>query len=204
MYLLFLLLLVLCNQTLSSISPEVVVDEIITLLQSGANKDYIGEDISQLEHALQCAQLAKNANADEERIVAALLHDLGHLVNENEATSMNGYGTTHHEKIGAQYVLARGFSSKIAELIKGHVDAKRYLTYADQQYYEKLSDASKETLKLQGGPMSAQEAHAFEQDPLFEQKIMMRSWDEQAKVVDWIVLPLASYKEMLLNAVQKK
>lgn len=169
--------------------------------KSGENHDYIGEDISQLEHALQCAQLAKNDNADEERIAAALMHDIGHLIQEGNDEDMNGYGATHHEKIGAQYALEHGFSTKVAELIKGHVDAKRYLTYTNPGYYEKLSDASKETLKTQGGPMSPQEAHVFERDPLFEQKLIMRTWDEQAKRIGWLVSPIEDYKEILLHVI---
>ncbi len=202
---LLLLLLTSSQEIVSSSHPStaslMAVEEIMNLLQSGENKDYIGENISQLEHALQCAQLAKNANADEEIIIASLLHDIGHSVTLNGALTMNGYGALHHEIIGANYVLEKNFSTKVGELIKGHVCAKRYLTYSDSKYYATLLDASKETLKMQGGPMTAQEAQEFKQDPLFEQKLIMRFWDEQAKQIGWVVTPLESYKELLLRTI---
>jgi len=199
----FLLSTLIYSADAATNSAQETVQEIMSILQSGADKDYIGENISQLHHALQCAQRAKDAHADQETIIAALLHDIGHSVGENTAESMQGYGTMHHEKIGAQYVLEHGFSCKVAELIKGHVDAKRYLTYADKEYYRKLSDASKETLKMQGGQMTPAEAYAFEQDPLFEQKILMRTWDEQAKEINATFAPLEMYYDMMLNTLSK-
>lgn len=187
---------------LTSAQIERAVDEVLDLLQSGENFDYIGESVSQLEHALQCAQLARNDGADEETIIAALLHDIGHLSLHKDADSMGGYGKKSHEKIGAEYVLKHGFSQKISELIDGHVQAKRYLTYKDPQYLQKLSQASLQTLVYQGGPMSAQEAELFEKDPLFKQKLQMRLWDEAAKVVGASVASLEVYRNMLFEQLK--
>lgn len=186
--------------TCTTIQPKTAhhtVDDIILLLQSGAGHDYIGEPVSQLEHALQCAQLARNDNADEETIIAALLHDIGHLLQSD--MQMGEYGVKYHELLGAQYALKCGFSQKVASLIEGHVQAKRYLTYKNPDYFNNLSYASLQTLAFQGGPMAQEEAEAFEKDPLFEQKLQMRRWDEQAKRVGWVVTPLEDYREMLLR-----
>ncbi len=70
---------------------------------------------------------------------------------------MDGYGTIDHEAIAQNYLIKRGFSEKICQLVKNHVEAKRYLCWKDKSYHSKLSDASKETLIRQGGPMSNDE-----------------------------------------------
>ena len=178
------------------------LEELINVLQSGATHDYIGEPVSQLEHALQCAQAAIDAGADDETIIAALFHDIGHLCTADDIASMGSYGIKEHEKVGAQLMRDYGFSEKIAQLIEGHVQAKWYLTFKYRDYYEKLSEASKQTLMYQGGPMSAIEAIAFELDPLFEQKLQMRVWDEQAKKIGWQGASLDSYKKLLRNYAQ--
>lgn len=183
-------------------SPEEVVESIFTLLNNSAQSDYIGEMVSQLEHALQAAQGARDASADDETIVAALLHDIGHICVDKSRDRMEQYGVVGHEEIGARFMLKHGFSSKVAELIRGHVQAKRYLTHKDPEYYAHLSHASKQTLRMQGGPMTAQEAAAFEQDPLFKEKLQMRYWDEQAKRTDWAVADLESYRALVLKALK--
>ena len=175
------------------------VDTIFSILETSANQNYIGEKISQREHALQCAKLAADDGADNETIAAALLHDIGHLYGQENAQQMNGYGVAEHEELGAHFVVSYGFSEKIAELIRGHVQAKRYLTWKDKNYYNNLSHASKETLKHQGGPMTKKEALAFEQEPLFECKLKMRAWDEQAKQVGWSVPDLEQYQSLLID-----
>lgn len=193
-----MIFLMVTLNTSAAQTPEQVVEEIMTILQHGAAYDYIGEPVSQLEHALQCAQRAKNANADDETIVAALLHDIGHLLIHDDT---NGLGAANHEKIGAAYVLEKGFSQKIADLIQGHVDAKRYLTFVNPTYYERLSSASKETLIMQGGPMTEAQALEFEQQPYFKDKLLLRTWDEQSKLLNYIVDSLESYRELLLKVL---
>jgi predicted HD phosphohydrolase len=103
---------------------------------------------------------------------------------------MDGYGVMSHEKIGANYLLSKGFSQRLAKLVESHVQAKRYLTYAHPEYYARLSEASKRTLEFQGGPMTALEATTFENDALFEISILMRQWDEMAKEEN---IPLPDY-----------
>ena len=162
--------------------------------------EYAGEKVSQLEHMVQAAQLAEEKGFDEEVILAAFLHDIGHIAEEaNGENAMDEFGLKDHEAIGAQFLTGKGFSSKIAKLVASHVNAKRYLTKADPDYYNQLSDASKRTLEFQGGMMSAEEAEKFEKDPLFSEIILMRRWDEQAKVEDKPLPELERYRMMIIH-----
>lgn len=158
--------------------------ETITNLFARSGQDaYYGEPVTQLEHALQCAQLAEKAGADDETVAAAFLHDIGHLLPvESAAGYMDGYGTVDHEKLGADYLREQGFSEKVAQLIEHHVNAKRYLVFKKPDYLARLSKASLRTLAFQGGPMTPEEAAAFETNPYFREILQVRGWDEQAKI----------------------
>lgn len=174
------------------------VEEILRILRESSGTSYFGEPVSQLEHALQAAQCARDAGASEEAILAALLHDIGHLVAGPEAEHESGVGVIDHDAQGAEFLRARGFSERVIALVEGHVNAKRYLTATNPEYLAKLSPASLQTLALQGGPFSDEEAVAFRAHPCFREMLQLRSWDEQAKRTDWTtVSPLDSYAEML-------
>jgi len=176
-----------------------VVDEILSLYQQFGNSDYIGEPVSQIEHMCQCAALAEQNGYDAEVILAAFFHDIGHLCEQDkDAVHMGSYGLVDHEKLGAEYLLKRGFSKKIAALVESHVAAKRYLTYVFPEYYEKLSVASKITLIHQGGKMTETEARLFELDPLFHIYIALRKWDEEAKLENIPLPSLDRYREMMI------
>ncbi|MBU0696361.1 MAG: HDIG domain-containing protein, partial [Bacteroidetes bacterium] len=136
-----------------------IVDEIIDLYQRFGNQDYIGEPVSQIEHMSQAAELAMQAGYDDEVILAAFFHDIGHLIDvDDKLEKMDHFGIAFHEDLGAQFLLKRGFSKRVARLVKSHVEAKRYLTYRFPDYLEKLSEASKMTLEYQGGMMTKEEA----------------------------------------------
>ncbi|GAB4017011.1 HD domain-containing protein [Spirosoma koreense] len=159
------------------------METIATLFAQGGQDAYFGEPVTQLEHALQCGLLAEEAEADDETVVAAFLHDIGHLLPPELANGyMDGYGTVDHEKLGADYLRKMGFSEKVAQLIEHHVNAKRYLVYKNPNYFARLSEASLKTLEFQGGPMTPAEAAAFETNPYFKGILLMRVWDEQAKI----------------------
>lgn len=161
---------------------EQTIEEVFKLYELHGNDDYIGESISQIEHASQGAQLAEKEGFDNEVILAAFFHDIGHIcAKKDPKNDMGGYGMLRHEKVGANYLRRRGFSERIAKLIENHVEAKRYLCFKHPEYFEKLSEASKATLEFQGGKMREAEAVRFENDPLFTLSIKMREWDETAK-----------------------
>lgn len=177
-------------------NPTQTVDVIFELYRLHGDSDYIGEPVSQLEHMSQAAQLAIDESFDDEVILAAFFHDIGHIcVSASESTQMGGYGTMSHEKIGAEYLRRNGFPERVARLVENHVQAKRYLTFKNPDYYLQLSEASRKTLEFQGGVMNAQQAADFEHDDLFEISIRMRRWDEMAKEEH---LPLIDL-EMLRN-----
>lgn len=180
-------------------TPEQVVDEVLGLLSGPGSTLYYGEGVTQLAHALQCAKCAAAVTDDEEVILAALLHDIGHICDPTAEQMAADIGIVDHEGIGAQFLLARGFSPKIADLVRAHVAAKRYLVATNATYAAQLSPASTATLKHQGGPMSPAEVAAFESDPLFTTKLRMRSWDEMGKEPDMATPSLTTYREMMLQ-----
>ena len=177
-------------------SISAAVDHVLGVLAASDASDYIGEEVSQLEHALQCAHFARESGASDEVVLAALMHDIGHLL-DVDAPSMDGLGVIDHERLGADYLRASGFSNTVVKLVHGHVQAKRYLTYSKPAYAKRLSEASRGTLAWQGGPMSAAEASAFEADPLFKTILALRTWDERAKEVDLEVQGLADYRGVI-------
>ncbi|WP_338921073.1 phosphonate degradation HD-domain oxygenase [Pseudomonas silesiensis] len=160
---------------------EQVVAKVFELYERFGADDYIGEPVSQIEHMSQTAERAMAEGYDDEVVLAAFFHDIGHICPAENAENMGGFGVVSHERLGADYLRRAGFSERMARLVEYHVQAKRYLTLKEPGYYERLSEASRRTLEYQGGVMTAEEAEAFEQDPLCEISLRMRQWDEQAK-----------------------
>ena len=173
-------------------------DELFAMYEKHGGAEYAGEKITQLEHMVQAAELAEEQGYDEEVILAAFLHDIGHIAAASDGDKgMDGFGVMDHEEIGAEFLKEKGFSRKIVRLVESHVEAKRYLTFKDPAYYAQLSEASKKTLTYQGGPMGKEEADAFEQYPLFDLIIQMRKWDEQAKIEHKPLPDLMHYRQMI-------
>ncbi len=173
-------------------------EDILHLYDLYGAADYIGEPVSQIEHMSQSAQLAIGFGADDEVILAAFFHDIGHIcVQQNADNSMEGYGLKRHEEIGADFLRSKGFPERVAKLVENHVQAKRYLTFRNPEYYASLSEASKKTLEHQGGRMSEKEAIAFESDPLFQMSIQLRRWDELAKETGVPILDLAQIRQRI-------
>ena len=179
---------------------EQAADEILSLYERFGGEDYIGEPVSQVEHMCQCAQLAEAGGYDNEVVLAAFFHDIGHLLEHiMPAAQMDGFGVVDHEKLGADYLQGKGFSEKISRLVASHVQAKRYLTYKYPDYFSQLSVASKRTLEFQGGVMSKEEAASFEEDELFTLYIQLRKWDEAAKLEHIPLPPLDHYRSMMVE-----
>ena len=187
---------------------NLVADEIIALYNNHGKEDYIGEPVSQIEHMCQCAELAEESDADDETILAAFFHDVGHLCEvgspANIVQHMDGFGIVDHEKLGGEYLRSKGFSKNIVNMVASHVNAKRYLTYKYPEYYDALSVASKNTLVHQGGRMSADEALLFEADPLSEKYIALRRWDEQAKEQYKPLPSLDYYRKLIVTHLSKQ
>jgi phosphonate degradation associated HDIG domain protein len=176
------------------ISASQVSKDLLYLFEKYGDEDYDGEPVSQTSHMVQCAMQAEQEGADEELVLGAFLHDIGHLLRHQQKTeAMGNYGVVNHEGIGADYLKARGFSDRICAVVGGHVAAKRYLITARPGYKEKLSLASLKTLEYQGGAMGEEEKNAFEKQPYFEDIIRVRLWDEGAKLTDIKMTPMQEY-----------
>ena len=160
-------------------------------------QSFYDEVVTQLEHALQCAALAKQHEASPTLITGALLHDLGHIIlDEHNADKAFLDIDLNHEEIGAQY-LTPFFPESVTTPIRLHVPAKRYLCATDAAYHDGLSDASKKSLIVQGGVMSEAEREAFEQIPHFQDALTLRRWDDLAKIRGLETATLESYHDIV-------
>jgi phosphonate degradation associated HDIG domain protein len=178
-----------------------VVEEILELFARRGASAYHGEAVSQAEHALQAADLAEQEGAPDRLIVAALLHDVGHLLDgQDEDLAERGVDGRHEEAGGAW--LARHFGPEVTAPIRLHVAAKRYLCAVDPSYLEGLSPASRLSLDVQGGPMEADQRAQFESNPYYRDAVRLRHWDDTAKVPGLAVPGLEHYRERLAAAAR--
>jgi phosphonate degradation associated HDIG domain protein len=176
-----------------------IVDQLIELLLTKGTRQYGGERVSQCEHALQTAALAQQEKAPRALIAAALLHDIGHLLHEEgEQPALRGLDD-EHEAVGADYLLP-AFGPAVAEPVRLHVPAKRYLCATDPGYFARLSPGSVRSLALQGGPFTPDEAAEFRALPFAEDAIRIRRWDEAAKVPGIPTPDLEHYRATLQAA----
>ncbi len=168
------------------------LQEIQLLFDAGGGRRYSGEAVTQLEHALQSAQLAEKAGAGNELITACLLHDFGHLANdEGDTPTLRGVDD-RHQYYGVS-ALKNLFGPPVLTPIRLHVDAKRYLCATEERYYAGLSEDSKRSLDLQGGAYSATEAATFIAQPHALDAVRLRRWDDEAKVSGCRTPDLAHY-----------
>ena len=170
--------------------------DVIALYDHWGSNNY-DEELSQHDHALQTAALAAHAHAPAPLVVAALLHDVGHLLElASGAGEEQGSLDLTHEARGARY-LAALFPSSVTGPIALHVRAKRYRCAVDPEYRRALSAGSMRSLELQGGPMSESEVLAFSNHPGFEDAVRLRAWDDKGKVDGLAVAPFEEYLDLL-------
>jgi [1-hydroxy-2-(trimethylamino)ethyl]phosphonate dioxygenase len=175
-----------------------IVDQIIFSFINN-NSLYIGEGLTISEHMIQTAMLAEKNKCSDDLVCSSLLHDYGHFVLEDPHQLVSNQIDGNHETIGANY-LKKYFSKEIIEPILLHVDAKKYLT-RNKKYFDNLSEASKTSLKLQGGIMSDIDAEKFETNKNYENAIKLRRFDEGAKNLNIKIKKIEDYKELLLSKV---
>ena len=164
-------------------SRDTICERIVRLFHERGDAAYLGEAVSQTEHALQAAWAAERAGAGPALIAAALLHDIGHLLHDLPEDGSEAGINLRHEELGARW-LGLFFGPEVTQPIRLHVPAKRYLCAVDPSYLDQLSEASVLSLKKQGGPFTPEEAEAFRADPYAEAALALRRWDEAAKVKD--------------------
>ena len=177
-----------------------IISEIEAIYSRWGTSKY-DEQVSQIEHAVQCAEFARLAEADDELIVATLLHDIGHLL-ELERREGNAVLTKNdeHESTGAAF-LARHFSSAVTAPIALHVEAKRFLCTTEETYFGKLSLGSVRSLEMQGGKMNAEEVERFAKHPARESAVALRRWDELGKDLQPSGLTFADFREYLRRSL---
>ncbi len=170
-----------------------VPEQIEQLFEKKGGDAYFGEDVTQLEHALQAAWMAEQEGAPDSLVVAALLHDIGHLLHDFPETIADQGVDTRHEELGNAW-LKDYFGEAVCEPVKLHVAAKRYLCATDAAYLEQLSPASRQSLALQGGPMSQAEVDDFQANAFHLAAVRLRRWDDQAKIPGFPVPGLEHYR----------
>lgn len=174
---------------------DMTTDDIFDLMARRGTGRYGLSAVSQLEHALQSAALARQRNLGDELVIAALLHDVGHLL-VGDDVDLAGQGVDdRHEETSAQ-VLARLYGCNVAEPVRLHVAAKRYLCGVNPDYYEKLSADSRQSLALQGGPMAADEIAAFDRLEHRAAALALRLIDDEAKVAGLATPALETYRNL--------
>lgn len=171
------------------------VDEIMDLYTTYGSDVHTDEPVSHIEHMCQCAQLAQLNCYDNEVILAAFMHDIGYLLQPATAKDTN----VDYKKIASAYLSKKGFSERVVNLVASHVQAKRYFSYVDDEYYGQLSPAGKETLKSQGGIMSAEEAKKFENDKYFRLYTLLQRWDDNSTHEQMCLPDLNIYKKKMIE-----
>ncbi|MGE0718957.1 MAG: phosphonate degradation HD-domain oxygenase [Alphaproteobacteria bacterium] len=169
------------------------IDDLFDVLERAGGAQYGQEAVTQLAHALQCAQLAEQEGAPPATILAALLHDVGHLIHEHgDDAALRGIDD-RHEASGAA-LLGRWFDADVTEPIRLHVDAKRWLCRSEAGYFDILSPASVRSLNLQGGVFDEAGADAFIAQPYAQAAVAVRRWDDIGKVPGLETPPLGHYR----------
>ena len=177
-----------------------VVEKVFSRFRDRGHMQY-GETVTEAQHALQCATFAEKSGEPSAVIVACLLHDYGHLCHEMGEDIADRGVDAQHEDIGAAH-LARWFVDEIVEPVRLHVAAKRYLCWKEPTYLDGLSAASKKSLELQGGPMSAVEAQAFESNAHYDSAVRVRKYDDMGKVPDMATSELEAFRSMIEEFVK--
>jgi phosphonate degradation associated HDIG domain protein len=179
-----------------------IVDEILDLFATRGAAAYHGEAVSQEEHALQAADLAVREGVPGALVIAALLHDVGHLLDGQDEDLAERGLDGRHEEAGCAW-LSRHFGPEVTEPIRLHVAAKRYLCAVDSTYLAGLSRASRLSLELQGGPMIPAELAEFEGNAYFRDAVRLRRWDDMAKVPGLAVPGRSHYRGRLEAAARE-
>lgn len=180
-----------------------MADRLLDAFLGSAARLYGGEPVTELAHSLQCAELAREAGADEDLQLACLLHDVGRfavdpreiLDKKDQALGAQGGARGHHE-VGAD-LIAPWVPARVAWLVRMHAEAKRYLCAIEPAYYDTLTPGSRFTMTLQGGAMTAEDAAGRAQHPWMADAVRLRRWDDLAKVPGKATEPIEAWAPLL-------
>lgn len=181
-----------------------ISEKIKNVFEARGNDNYGVEKVTQLQHACQCGSLAISTNKDDELILSAFLHDIGHILSDDSLPSnlQNNLDDLHEER-GYQF-LKKYFSERVTDPIRLHVAAKRYLCTKNEYYAKNLSPTSYESYMDQGGPMSEDELKEFEAERYYQEAVLVRQWDDQAKVEGRAPLGLSFFIEKIERFLDTK
>ncbi len=189
------------RRQLQGASGPRTVEILFDFLRARGQSNY-DESVTQIEHALQAAELAAQNHCSDEAITAALFHDLGHLLLDEHATQADFLQEDlNHEEAGADFLDA-WFPPEVTEPIRLHVAAKRYLCTVDDDYHDRLSAASQRSFQVQGGKLSASERAQLEANGALAVALQLRRFDDQAKQADYTAPPLERYAECVTRALR--
>lgn len=180
-----------------------VADEVLKIFANKGESAYYGEAVTQLEHALQAAQCAQEQHASDALVVAALVHDIGHILEDIPEDTADLGIDAQHEETGRQWLKER-FANDVVEPVYLHVNAKRYLCATNADYLQKLSPASVQSLALQGGVMTPEEVREFENNVFYRDAIALRAWDDQAKIPGLKTPSLEDYRALIDTVAARK
>jgi phosphonate degradation associated HDIG domain protein len=183
-------------------TAETTIDFIFELFAQQGAREYMGEAVSMAQHMEQSAACATADGAPDSLVIAALLHDIGHFVGEHPIEALENGIDNDHEEVGANY-LAAYFPAAVSEPVRLHVAAKRYLCATDEAYMQRLSEASINSLTVQGGPMNAAEMESFEADPHHLDALRLRHYDDGGKLAGLTIKAVTEYREILESLMQK-
>jgi len=178
-----------------------MASQIIEMFRRKGDAAYVGEEVTQTEHALQAATAAERDGADCELIAAALLHDVGHLLHDLPEDCAQTGIDDQHQVLGEAF-LKKHFSSRVTEPVRLHVAAKRYLCSCNSSYRDRLSAASQTSLELQGGVMTEEEIAQFEAGQFAKEATQLRGWDDEAKVVGLETKDWGYFRQSLIAALE--
>ena len=180
--------------------PAGSVDELLDLYER-FGPDHYDEDVTQLDHALQCAALASAEGASDELVAAALLHDIGHLLHLRNGADGPVAEDTDHESVGARF-LGGLYGPAVTGPVSLHVRAKRYLCAVEPGLVDQLSDGSRASLIRQGGPLDDAEVASFRNNAGHVDAVRLRRWDDAGKVEELVVAPLRDYEPLLRSVAR--
>ena len=183
---------------------DAIINKIVSVFENRGGEKYADEDVTQLEHALQCAEFAEKNQESDEMIVAALLHDIGHIISELDLPPDCDHDLDDdHESAGYEFLYAR-FGDDVAEPVRLHVAAKRYLCTTQPEYVSALSPTSYKSYLDQGGEMSSEELREFESNDFFESAIRLRKWDDTAKDPENVDLTIDQFLPYVQSVFEKR
>lgn len=181
-----------------------IVQQVIDVFQQRGMEMYGSEAVTQLQHAIHAALLAQNEGAESSLVVAALLHDIGHIMDEGPLPTHESQNYDDKHETRAYAWLLLNFGQAVAEPVRLHVAAKRYLCTVDPDYTRQLSPTSLKSYFDQGGPMSAEEKAAFERNPFYERAVRLRRWDDAAKDPNAALPPIDSFADRMREVIAHK